>query len=203
MITYTGGTPRAEDWRDSSACLTADPELFFPNGSEGGAKHIAFEAKAICARCPVASDCLEFALNEGIHYGIYGGLDDHERRRLRRRAATQITAADIDEVRKPATLQEAVERHTIMHDGHLEWTGPKQLYFADVYYTPRRAAFLVGHGRPASGHIHPTCGQAACVDPAHLEDGRARQARKRAEERAAEQQEAAARAAGRQQQAAA
>ncbi|MFF9271103.1 WhiB family transcriptional regulator [Streptomyces rochei] len=198
MITYTGGTPRAEDWRDSSACLDHDPELFFPNGTEGGWKTTTHDAKAICARCPVASDCLTFALNEGIQYGIYGGLTDNERRKLQRRATAQITDADVDEVRRPATLEEAFARHATVHgDGHLLWTGPKQLFFAGVYYTPRRTAYLVGHDRPAFGQVHPTCGVAECVQPGHLDDAKDRDARKRAAKQAAEQRAAAERAAGR------
>ncbi|GGQ83464.1 WhiB family transcriptional regulator [Streptomyces flaveolus] len=195
MNTYTGGTPRAEDWRDSAACTDQDPELFFPNGTEGGWKTVTHDAKAICARCPVASDCLTFALNENIDYGIFGGLTDNERRKLKRRATTTLTAADVNEVRRPATLEEAFERNAELYgDGHRRWTGPKQLFFAGVYYTPRRTAFLIGYDRPAHGQVHPTCGFAECVQPAHMEDAKGRDARKRAAKREAEQQAAAERA---------
>lgn len=199
----TPSTPRKYDWRDDSACQTEDPELFFPSGTDGGWKSTIYEAKAICARCPVATECLTFAFDEGITYGIFGGLTDHERLKLRRRRAAKLTAAeitdlDINEVRKPATLAEAFERHaTTFGDGHQRWTGPKQLYFADTYYTPRRAGFLVANDTAAYGQVHPICGLAECVAPAHMEDAKGRTARKRAEKRDADQQAAAGRAAER------
>lgn len=74
-------------WQDSAACREADTELFFPIGSTGIAVAEIQEAKAICARCPVQRACLEYALGTGQQYGIWGGLDEEERRLLRRRVA--------------------------------------------------------------------------------------------------------------------
>ena len=50
------------DWRDKAACLTADPELFFPVGNTGPAVDQIEKAKAVCARCPVVSACRAHAL---------------------------------------------------------------------------------------------------------------------------------------------
>lgn len=73
------------DWRDRAACRDEDTELFFPTGTTGPALPQIDEAKAICARCPVSSDCLNFALQTGQDYGIWGGLTAEERRAQRRR----------------------------------------------------------------------------------------------------------------------
>ncbi|HET9973420.1 MAG TPA: WhiB family transcriptional regulator [Streptosporangiaceae bacterium] len=71
-------------WRRRAACQGNDPELFFPVGSAGPALAQIAEAKKICARCPVSWECLVFAMTTGQHYGIWGGLTEDERRRLRR-----------------------------------------------------------------------------------------------------------------------
>lgn len=66
-------------WQASAACDGLDPELFFPERGESTAK-----AKAVCAACPVREQCLEYALTNGEKFGIWGGLSERERRRLRR-----------------------------------------------------------------------------------------------------------------------
>lgn len=73
------------DWRHRAACRDEDPELFFPVSEVGpGAEQVA-QAKAVCARCPVRAECLEYALENGLDHGIFGGLTEQERRRLRTR----------------------------------------------------------------------------------------------------------------------
>lgn len=61
-----------------------DPELFFPDPTE---REKIQEAKSICGKCPeiTKNKCLTFALENGVQYGIFGGLTDHERALLRRR----------------------------------------------------------------------------------------------------------------------
>lgn len=72
----------ADHWRDYAACRDADPELFFPTfGGPPGARQFE-RAKAVCDRCPVASTCLAWALDNGVGEGIWGGKDARERRRL-------------------------------------------------------------------------------------------------------------------------
>jgi WhiB family redox-sensing transcriptional regulator len=75
------------DWRDKAACLTADPELFFPVGNTGPAVDQIEKAKAVCARCTVTEICLQYALESGQDSGVWGGLSEDERRALKRRAA--------------------------------------------------------------------------------------------------------------------
>jgi WhiB family transcriptional regulator, redox-sensing transcriptional regulator len=76
--------PDFDDWRQRAACRDEDPELFFPVSEMGpGARQVA-RAKAVCARCPVRSECLEYALDNALDHGIFGGTTETERRTLRR-----------------------------------------------------------------------------------------------------------------------
>jgi WhiB family transcriptional regulator, redox-sensing transcriptional regulator len=76
--TYTTYDPK--EWRLAAACRDLDTAVFFPETEEGAAA-----AKAVCATCPVRESCLEFALVTRQEDGVWGGLDENERRRLRRR----------------------------------------------------------------------------------------------------------------------
>ena len=73
------------NWRQRAACLTEDPELFFPIGSTGPAIRQAEEARTICRRCPVVAECLTWALDAGVEHGVWGAQTEDERRALRRR----------------------------------------------------------------------------------------------------------------------
>ena len=81
------------DWRDRSACLDEDPELFFPIGNTGPAILQIEEAKQVCRRCDVREQCLQWALEAGQDHGVWGGLSEDERRALKRRnARTRVRA---------------------------------------------------------------------------------------------------------------
>ncbi|MEM9714671.1 MAG: WhiB family transcriptional regulator [Actinomycetota bacterium] len=69
-------------WWELSNCLGVDPDLFFP---ERGAS--TREAKEVCRGCVVREDCLEYALVNGEKFGIWGGMSERERRRIRRERA--------------------------------------------------------------------------------------------------------------------
>lgn len=70
-------------WVEDGLCGQTDPELFFPiNGVN------ATEPKAVCARCPVRSDCLEYALENDERFGVWGGLSERERRDLKKTTTT-------------------------------------------------------------------------------------------------------------------
>jgi WhiB family transcriptional regulator, redox-sensing transcriptional regulator len=64
-----------------------DPDLWFPDTTLGsyGRRMAVQKAKAICKGCPVRAACLQMALDADIQYGIWGGLTEHERRRLKQR----------------------------------------------------------------------------------------------------------------------
>ena len=77
------------NWYDRAACQSEDPELFFPIGTTGPAQLQVLEAKRICARCPVRTECLRSAIVMGMDHGVWGGMSEGERRALRRRTARQ------------------------------------------------------------------------------------------------------------------
>jgi WhiB family redox-sensing transcriptional regulator len=74
-------------WRNRSACLDEDPELFFPIGNTGPALLQEEEAKVICRPCEVLETCLQWANEFGRDAGVWGGLSEDERRALKRREA--------------------------------------------------------------------------------------------------------------------
>lgn len=74
---YRTGTTSA--WEESSACRHEAPGLFFPSRTDSLQ---VWEAKRLCARCPVARECLDEAVLRG-HTGIWGGTTPEERHRLR------------------------------------------------------------------------------------------------------------------------
>jgi WhiB family transcriptional regulator, redox-sensing transcriptional regulator len=95
---YQGSVPdyeQAPDWRTRAACRETDrsgrpvnpPELWFPIGETGSALLQQEEAKAICRRCWAMDHCLQYALEARIEDGVWGGLSENERRRIKRRAA--------------------------------------------------------------------------------------------------------------------
>jgi WhiB family redox-sensing transcriptional regulator len=77
------GTYASDDdrWQERALCAQTDPEAFFPE--KGGSTR---EAKKICEVCPVREQCLAYALEHDERFGIWGGLSERERRRLKRAA---------------------------------------------------------------------------------------------------------------------
>jgi len=75
------GLPEEASWQERALCAQTDPEAFFPE--KGGSTR---EAKRICTGCEVRGECLEYALQKDERFGIWGGLSERERRRLKRRA---------------------------------------------------------------------------------------------------------------------
>jgi WhiB family redox-sensing transcriptional regulator len=69
------------EWQDRALCAQTDPEAFFPE--KGGSTR---EAKRICQGCDVRPECLEYALAHDERFGIWGGLSERERRKLKKRA---------------------------------------------------------------------------------------------------------------------
>jgi hypothetical protein len=66
-------------WIAEANCRGMNPDAFFPSRGEATAP-----IKAICRACDVQVECLAYAMNTGEHHGIWGGLSERERRRLRR-----------------------------------------------------------------------------------------------------------------------
>lgn len=68
-------------WQDRALCSQTDPEAFFPE--KGGSTR---DAKKVCVGCEVKAECLEYALRNDERFGIWGGLSERERRKLKKRA---------------------------------------------------------------------------------------------------------------------
>jgi WhiB family redox-sensing transcriptional regulator len=75
------GLPDEQSWQERALCAQTDPEAFFPE--KGGSTR---EAKKICVGCEVRGECLEYALQHDERFGIWGGLSERERRRVKRQA---------------------------------------------------------------------------------------------------------------------
>ncbi len=80
-------TKATGDWRSRAACLSADPELFFPLTSAGPSVRQIAQAKTVCRRCPVRAECLDFALATRQPHGVWGGTSELDRSRMRAAAA--------------------------------------------------------------------------------------------------------------------
>ncbi|GAA4481105.1 hypothetical protein GCM10023190_26800 [Enteractinococcus fodinae] len=68
-------------WQADALCAQTDPEAFFPE--KGGSTR---DAKKVCGSCPVKQECLEYALSNDERFGIWGGMSERERRRLRKKS---------------------------------------------------------------------------------------------------------------------
>lgn len=167
------------NWRTDAACRQEDPELFFPHSTDGPGALVVEQAKAVCRRCLVADTCLQFALDENIPAGIFGGLTDDERRSLRRGTTRKTLTAEQAENRvqharehtKPTTLQQFFDANTVrLFGGHLAWTGPVKPYFKGRPYNPKQIAFIVDRGHEPEGRVLNDCGNSECVLPAHVAD---------------------------------
>src|ERR1700761_400360 len=67
------------DWTTRAACKGTDPDELFVQGAAQN------RAKLICRGCPVRTECLADALDNGIEFGVWGGTTERERRALLRR----------------------------------------------------------------------------------------------------------------------
>ena len=73
--------PGELEWQERALCAQTDPEAFFPE--KGGSTR---EAKRVCMSCEVRVQCLDYALENDERFGIWGGLSERERRRVKKRA---------------------------------------------------------------------------------------------------------------------
>ena len=69
-------------WQEQALCAQTDPEAFFPE--KGGSTR---EAKKVCLTCEVQAECLEYALQNDERFGIWGGMSERERRKLKKRVS--------------------------------------------------------------------------------------------------------------------
>ncbi|EOR70400.1 WhiB family transcriptional regulator [Thermobifida fusca] len=81
VIPLAHGPGEDLSWQERALCAQTDPEAFFPE--KGGSTR---EAKKVCHSCEVRAECLEYALEHDERFGIWGGLSERERRRLKKAA---------------------------------------------------------------------------------------------------------------------
>lgn len=69
------------DWMDDALCAEIGTEMFFPEeGNPHGVNYA--HGKQVCAACPVAMQCLEYALDNEIAEGLWGGVSPRDRARM-------------------------------------------------------------------------------------------------------------------------
>lgn len=102
MTTTTATTRRVtrpaaptSDWLKARACTLEDAELFFPDREHRTVKAGATNAKAVCGRCPVQEQCLQWALQTRQDFGVWGGLTEKERERMHRRTKRRYLPGDM------------------------------------------------------------------------------------------------------------
>lgn len=178
MSHYSGSVPDTEParaWLATAPCK-AEPDAMFPGTNDEDIDH----AKSFCRRCPVADTCLQWALDTGEEHGVWGGLSEGERRKIRRRPARPISIDDYTGTRstkqKARTFQESWELYTLPEGEHLLWVGPKVIARPrpEPQLTPNRLAFFLDRGRWPDGDCKRMCGVEGCVKPSHLTDRRER-----------------------------
>lgn len=179
MSQHTGSFPdtatRPTDWLAKAPCK-ADADAMFPGNNDYDIEY----AKSICRRCTVAERCLQWALETGEEHGVWGGLSEKERRRIRRRTAQPISVDDYTGT--PRTPSQCRPLEDVWKDGtepageHLLWVGPKIVHRprGQSQITPNRLAFYLDRGHWPEGDVKRTCGVDRCVKPGHLNDRRER-----------------------------
>lgn len=81
VLVEADGLPPELAWQERALCAQTDPEAFFPE--KGGSTR---EAKRVCMSCEVRAECLDYALAKDERFGIWGGLSERERRRVKKQA---------------------------------------------------------------------------------------------------------------------
>ncbi len=78
----------ATGWMALGSCRAYPPNMFFPSDGVG-----VDRARKICATCPVTAPCLEYALENHIDHGVWGGCSERERRRIAKRRRLTLRSA--------------------------------------------------------------------------------------------------------------
>ena len=165
----------ADRWRERAKCAATtddgmpmyDPETWHPVGTGPGAQQQTDMAKAVCHRCPVMDACLRWALEQHEDTGVWGGLDEEERRRIHRRRRISGAAPKP----RPTGLQAALAQQSItLPDGHVMWTGSNPVRVQGICYTPGQVAWQATYGTAPEGRLSTGCDQPGCIAPSHLLD---------------------------------
>lgn len=90
-MTAVDMTITKEEWLEQAVCAQTDPEAFFPE--KGGSTR---EAKSVCVTCPIVRECLQYALDHDERFGIWGGLSERERRKLKKTLTKEKKMNDLN-----------------------------------------------------------------------------------------------------------
>jgi len=116
--------PSAElelDWQERALCTQSDPEAFFPE--KGGSSRAA---KAVCLACPVRAACLDYALRNDERFGIWGGLTERERRRVKKGTLDPQTILNPQTSPVPAPPPSAPAPEPVVAEGAVEEAAPAE-----------------------------------------------------------------------------
>jgi WhiB family transcriptional regulator, redox-sensing transcriptional regulator len=91
------------DWTTRAACKGTDPDELFVQGAAQN------RAKLICRGCPVRTECLADALDNGIPFGVWGGMTERERRALLRRRPDVTSWRELLERARNEYAQQSVD----------------------------------------------------------------------------------------------
>jgi WhiB family transcriptional regulator, redox-sensing transcriptional regulator len=89
FIWHEGAVMANLGWMKLAACRGSSPDIFFPEDASG-----LGEARRICARCSVSSECLDYSLEKKISQGVWGGASERDRRAITRRRARRKSQLD-------------------------------------------------------------------------------------------------------------
>lgn len=189
MSTRGTTTEYTPNWRTRGACRDTDPEAFYPVGTGPVALAQTREAKEFCRGCPVVETCARWALDHRMDDGVWGGLDEAQRRQILRHATNKQLA-------DPMYLGRAIQAMWRLDSsgplvnayldrteqdtgGHVRWKARSTTTFlvGNRSYTPKQLAFTLGFGRRPIGIVRADCGQSSCVAPEHLSDEEMRMSR--------------------------
>jgi hypothetical protein len=157
-------------YSDTVPCR-ADADAMFPGSNEQDIDY----AKSFCRRCPAVESCLQWALETGEQYGVWGGLSEKERLALKQRPVRPISIDAFTGTprtpRQGQPLQAIWDNGTLPDGDHILWVGPKVIYRrGETQVTPNRLAFYLDRERWPEGETRRTCDVRGCVKPSHLVD---------------------------------
>lgn len=117
MTGYRGLAPDYQPWMDQAVCAQTDPDRFFPEKNES-----AEPAKRVCRTCPVAGECLEFALANREPFGVWGSLSTTERKKLlepRGRYENATLKATVRELNRAGLMDTEIGEQLGVSGGHV------------------------------------------------------------------------------------
>lgn len=79
VVAAEEGRRMSNEWMASARCRDLPPATFFPTNSTG-----VVAARRVCASCDVSAQCLEYALEQHLDHGIWGGTSERQRRKILR-----------------------------------------------------------------------------------------------------------------------